>query len=327
MCPLGSESMQVDIDRRTEFEAIVRAYEKAGGDVSKFLDRRIASLIISGDKVVGLNNVPGVELVPRTIENGVHAKMIIKRGTKLAFPIHVCTGYLQRDGYQRVIFDIIVEEDAEAHFVAHCVFPWTEKFTHDALMNVTIKKNAKMSYSDEHYHSDTGTVNLITVSKVIVEENGLYVNRFALTKTRVGKMKLDFSVELGKRAVADMSARVRASHDDVVEIHEKIDLVGTESRGIVSTTVVALDSAKARVVNEAYGRAEFAKGHVKCEEITKGTNVEVSTVPVLKVFNEKAELTHEASIGRINAKQLETLMSKGLNEDEATELIIKGLLG
>jgi Fe-S cluster assembly scaffold protein SufB len=319
--------MRVDVDRRTEFEALVKAYEKAGGDVSKFLDRRIASIIISGDKVVGLNNVPGVELVPHTIEHGVHAKMIIKKGTKLSFPIHVCTGYLQRDGYQKVIFDIVVEEDAEAHFVAHCVFPWTEQFTHDALMNVVIKKNAKMSYSDEHYHSEAGTVNLITVSRVVVEEDGLYVNRFALTKTRVGKMRLDFSVALKDHAVADILARVRASGNDEVDIHEKVDLVGVESRAMLSTIVVALDKAKARVVNEAYGRGEHSKGHVKCEEITKGSDVQVSTVPILKVFNDKAELTHEASIGRVNAKQLETLMSKGLSEDEATELIIKGLLG
>jgi Fe-S cluster assembly scaffold protein SufB len=40
-----------------------------------------------------------------------------------------------------------------------------------------------------------------------------------------------------------------------------------------------------------------------------------------------AKLTHEASIGRINDAQLMQLMAKGLTEEEATELIIKGLLG
>jgi len=46
----------------------------------------------------------------------------------------------------------------------------------------------------------------------------------------------------------------------------------------------------------------------------------------LKITNDLAELTHEASIGRVSEKQLETLMAKGLTEEEATELIIKGLL-
>jgi Fe-S cluster assembly scaffold protein SufB len=49
-------------------------------------------------------------------------------------------------------------------------------------------------------------------------------------------------------------------------------------------------------------------------------------MPELYVKNEKAELTHEASIGRVNVKQMETLMSKGLSEEEATDMIVKGML-
>ena len=63
-----------------------------------------------------------------------------------------------------------------------------------------------------------------------------------------------------------------------------------------------------------------------CEEITKGEEVEVSTTPILKVRNDRSELTHEASIGRVNQKQLETLMAKGLTEEEATDFIIRGLI-
>jgi Fe-S cluster assembly scaffold protein SufB len=42
--------------------------------------------------------------------------------------------------------------------------------------------------------------------------------------------------------------------------------------------------------------------------------------------NESAKLTHEASIGKIDKKQLETLMAKGLTEDEATEVVVQGML-
>nr|WP_232460921.1 SufD family Fe-S cluster assembly protein [Thermococcus gorgonarius] len=54
---------------------------------------------------------------------------------------------------------------------------------------------------------------------------------------------------------------------------------------------------------------------------------DVQTVPLLMVKNDKAELTHEASIGRINEAQFVQLMVKGLTAEEAAELIIKGLLG
>ncbi|WP_206076041.1 SufD family Fe-S cluster assembly protein [Marinitoga lauensis] len=73
-------------------------------------------------------------------------------------------------------------------------------------------------------------------------------------------------------------------------------------------------------------KCPYSKGHIECTEISKGDGVNISTIPILRVKNDLAELTHEASVGRINPQQLETLMAKGLDEDEATELIIKGVL-
>lgn len=46
----------------------------------------------------------------------------------------------------------------------------------------------------------------------------------------------------------------------------------------------------------------------------------------VEVHHPKAHVTHEASIGSLDNKQFETLMSRGLTEDEATDLIIEGLL-
>ncbi|MEN6297605.1 MAG: SufD family Fe-S cluster assembly protein, partial [Rectinema sp.] len=49
-------------------------------------------------------------------------------------------------------------------------------------------------------------------------------------------------------------------------------------------------------------------------------------IPVVQVNNHLAHVTHEAAIGSVDSKQLETLLSRGLTEDEATDLIIQGLL-
>jgi hypothetical protein len=68
------------MDVRKEFETIVKATEKLGTDASKFMDKRIASIIISGDKVIGLNNVPGVNLTHKQIENGVQVDTEIQEG-------------------------------------------------------------------------------------------------------------------------------------------------------------------------------------------------------------------------------------------------------
>ncbi|ACB09653.1 MULTISPECIES: SufB/SufD family protein [Thermotoga] len=313
-------------DYRKEFETLAKAYEKAGGDVSKFLDRRIASIIISGDKVIGLNGVEGVELTPHRIENGVQVDMRIKEGVVVEYPVHVCTGYLEKKGLQRVVFNIRLEKNAKAIFVAHCVFPWTEDFTHDALMNVELEEGAWMEYHDEHMHSETGSINLITRSIARVGEGAVYRNTFTLVKTRIGTLRVFMDASLEKDAVGELYTKVKAIEDDDVEVKEILRLNGMGARGLAKTNAVAIDRAKVSVVNEVYGNAPHTRGHVECLEIAKGDGVDVRALPVLVVKNDSSELTHEASIGRVNAKQLETLMAKGLTEEEATEMIIKGIL-
>ncbi|MFA6754844.1 MAG: SufD family Fe-S cluster assembly protein, partial [Candidatus Dojkabacteria bacterium] len=50
------------------------------------------------------------------------------------------------------------------------------------------------------------------------------------------------------------------------------------------------------------------------------------TVPLLKAQNPSVQLSHEASIGKISKEEIEYLQTKGLNEEEATELIVKGFV-
>lgn len=314
------------MDVRKEFETIVKATEQLGTDASRFLDKRFASIVISGNRVIGLNNVPGLRLVHEPIEHGVKVDIEIDDGAEIPLPVHVCTGYVEKKGYQRIIFNIHVGKRAKVKFVAHCVFPQVEEFTHEAISNVLLEEGAYMEYSDEHYHSDAGTIILKTTTNATVRKNGVYKNEFHLTKTRVGKLDVRMFLTLEEYSVGELVSKVRASKDDEVSINEVVHLNGEAARGLAKTVVVGLERARVNVVNEAYGNAPHSRAHISCEEITKGNEVIVSTTPILKITNDLAELTHEASIGRVNQKQLETLMAKGLTEDEATDLVIKGLL-
>jgi Fe-S cluster assembly scaffold protein SufB len=304
--------MRIAPDYSKEFEKLAEAYEKSGGDTSNLLDKRVASIIISGDKVIGLNNIDGVEIVAGKQELGVWAKIRISKDKKIPMPIHLCTGFLGKEGEQRVNFEFIVEDGATVNFISHCSFPWSTKLTHKMTAIVRIGKNATMTYADAHFHSEEGGVTVISDTHAIVEENGKYKNSFELTRTRVGKLVVKMDVDLKEGAIADLESKVRGRADDDISIKESLGLNGKE--------------AHARIVNEAFGNAPYSKGHIECTEITKGADVDVATLPVLKVTNDLSELTHEASIGRINSRQLDTMMAKGMTEEEATEFIIKGML-
>ncbi|NLO32720.1 MAG: hypothetical protein GX117_05100, partial [Candidatus Hydrogenedentes bacterium] len=65
--------------------------------------------------------------------------------------------------------------------------------------------------------------------------------------------------------------------------------------------------------------------HVDCKEIVLDAAA-ARAVPTVEVRNPSAHITHEAAIGSVSSRQLQALLSRGLDEDEATDLIIEGLL-
>jgi Fe-S cluster assembly scaffold protein SufB len=109
-------------------------------------------------------------------------------------------------------------------------------------------------------------------------------------------------------------------------INESLRLNGEGARGLAKSRIVASDHCVSEVVGEAVGNAAGARGHIDCVEILKGPHARASAVPKLVVVDERAKLTHEAAIGSVDKKQVETLMARGLSEDEAVDVVVKGML-
>jgi len=94
---------------------------------------------------------------------------------------------------------------------------------------------------------------------------------------------------------------------------------------LIKTRVVLKDEAESEVIGETYGNAPYVRGHLDCMEILNGESVG-KAIPIVSVKNEKAKVTHEAAIGSVDKKQMETLMARGLSEEEAIDTIVKGVL-
>ena len=74
-------------------------------------------------------------------------------------------------------------------------------------------------------------------------------------------------------------------------------------------------------------RAEAeAKGHLDCQGLLIDEKAKVSMIPALVCSHKKAQITHEASIGRVSETELNYLMMRGLSEKQALDLIINGFL-
>jgi hypothetical protein len=125
--------------------------------------------------------------------------------------------------------------------------------------------------------------------------------------------------------VVETIAKAYGSGDDAISIKELIRLNGKGARGLTKTRAAVRDQAISEVYTTAEGNAPDAIGHMDCTEIVRN-QAQARNVPIVVVRDERARVTHEAAIGSVGQKELETLMARGLDEEEAVDIIIRGML-
>jgi len=313
-------------DYSKEFEAIVDAYEKSGGNSKQLLDQSFASLVVSGNKVLASNSIPGVHIEGETIPDGVQARIIVDDGVMVRFPVHLCFGVIPKDGIQIIESDYIIGENASVSFLAHCSFPNAIHVKHLMNARIRIGKGASLNYSETHFHGTEGGIEVLPKTVVSIAESGHFKTDFKLVTGRVGKLDLDYTANLDDSAVCEMETKAYGKVDDFIRVKETINLNGRESRGLAKSRIVVSDRSVSEVLGEVIGTGAHSRGHVDCMEIIKGNQARASAIPKLMVVDETAKLTHEAAIGSVDKKQVETLVARGLSEDEAVDVIVKGLL-
>ena len=102
-------------------------------------------------------------------------------------------------------------------------------------------------------------------------------------------------------------------------------LVQRSSRGLIKSRIAVKDNAQSEIINELSVCAPETRGHVDCIEIIRG-NAQAKAIPIVNVTDELGKVTHEAAIGRVDNKQVQVLMARGLEEEKVIDLIVSGLL-
>ena len=308
-----------------DYEMMVDAYKEAGGE-DVFSDSDTAHMVLEQDKVLGKHEVEGLIMDAEKIDdNTVDVKLRVKEGYKIKKPVHMCFGVLPREGLQKIIMDVEIEKDAEIKVMSDCVFPNATKVKHVMEADIHLAENSKYEYEENHFHGDTGGVEVIAKADIIMDEGSELFTLFTLRKGRVGKIDFDYESELAANTKVEMLTRISGYEDDKVKIREAAHLNGYNARGLLDSKIAMVDNAQAEVYNELTASAPEAKGHVDCTEIIKN-NAVARAIPIVEVKHPEAKVTHEAAIGSVDSDQLQTLMARGLDEEEASDLIIQGLL-
>ena len=310
----------------SEQNTIDNLYKPTGINHKEMMhDPEAAHLVVHHNEVLGKKLVPGLNIEIESIEDGINAKISVDEGIKIQKPVHICFGMLPEQGIQRINMDIDIKKDAKVAIQAHCVFPNALDVQHIMNSEINVAEGAEYSYFESHVHSKDGGIKVYPTAKVKLGKHARFKTEFELLKGRVGIIDIDYETTSDDYSVMEMTSRIDGKEDDIIKINETGYLIGKQARGVLTSKIAVRDNAKAEVYNKLIASGEHSIGHVDCKEVIKG-NAVASAFPMVEVKHPKARVTHEASIGSVDNKQLETLMARGLTEEEASDLIIEGLL-
>jgi Fe-S cluster assembly scaffold protein SufB len=308
-----------------DFELMMDAYAMAGGTPEVFKDSNVAHLVVHGNKVIGSHLIDGLVLEPVETESGVQVRLIVKKGIRIARPVHLCFGVMPEEGVQEILMHVELQDGAGLELLAHCVFPNAVKVIHSMAAEIEVGNEASYTYNEVHFHGENGGIEVIPGAKIRMGNNSRLTTRFELLHGRVGRLDLDYDTEVRDGSSVEMTAKVYGSGTDRIRIREAGHLLGEGSRGLIKSRIAVKGEASSEVLSELTAGARGARGHVDCVEIVQGHAV-ATAVPTVRVTHELAKVTHEAAIGRVDQKQVETLMARGLDEEKAIDLVIGGML-
>ncbi len=296
-----------------------------GTDVaSKLHDSDMPKLLLHKNKIVNVKTIPGISINAKETEHGVKAEVRLKRGFKLDKPLYLCFGVLDESFEQNIDMKFIAEENSELKIYAFCTFPRGKRVIHRMKALFELKNHAKLSYHEFHYHGDEGAM-VDTKMNASLAESSNFSTSFTLLYGTVGNLNYYVKGVLGDKAKFVSIAKVKSKKEDLVLVDENAELRGKESATILKSRLIASDKSRAKFIGKVIGIGDNSRGHVDCKEVLIDDGI-AETIPQLKVINRKARLTHEAAIGNVDRKELQTLEARGLSKEEAIDLIIRGML-
>jgi Fe-S cluster assembly scaffold protein SufB len=309
----------------SELDELKRTLPMVGAEPSILDDRGIAHVVGHGHRILSQRTVPGVRVDLEERPDAIAGKISIDAGARISQPIHMCFGLAYATGVQQIKIEMDVEQEAHAHVLAHCLFPFATAGEHRMKAAMTIGPGASLTYTEGHYHGPHGGMQVLPHATIKVGRGARYFSDFSLLSGAVGKLEIDYLVDVEEDGLAELTAKIFGHKNDRINLKEAVTLNGKRSRSLIKTRVVLEDAARAEITGITEAHAAGARGHVDCMEIVQG-QAHASAIPIVRVFHPEAKVTHEAAIGSVDKKELETLMARGLAPEQAIELIVSGIL-
>ena len=248
----------------------------------------------------------------------------IPKGVKLEQPLQSYFRFNAPGAGQFEHTLIIVDEDASLQFIEGCSAPgYNDLNLHAGCVELFVKKNAYLRFSTIENWSKN-MLNLNT-KKCLVEEHGTIDWVMGSFGSKVS-MLYPLSILNGEYARCEMTAISFAGKGQNLDTGLKVVCNAPHTSLVVDSKSISKDGGICTFRSNSLVKknAKKAKLTVSCESLMMDSISRSDTIPVDTIECDDVEFAHEATIGKISDKTIFYLMSRGLTEEEAKALIVRG---
>ena len=220
---------------------------------------------------------------------------------------------------------IIADEGSEIHIVEGCTAPVLIKNSlHVGGTEIFVKKSAKVFLTKLQNWPKYVHTRPLTYARL---EDGARLNLVNIVlgggKTTMEHPRIDIN---GKNAKLDVREVIMSKDKSLVDLGTYVHHNAEDSSSQIISKTLATDNSKAVTRGIIYGHKRGSKGYFSCDSMILGENASAEAYPGLSADLSDLQLSHEASFGKIAEKEIMYLRSRGFNEEEAIELILKGFV-
>ena len=257
------------------------------------------------------------------LENADGYFVRVKSGYHIKSPVQTCMLLNTDKSVQNVHNIVIVEDNASLEMITGCsTAHHADDALHVGVSEMYVGDNSNLTFSMIHsWGKQTG---VRPRTGTIVGKNSNFTNNYVILNP-VGSLQSFPSATLDEGATALYNTMCIAHEGSDIDTGGMVNLNGRYSSAQIMSRSISMGGrmcARGKLV----GNAPDIKAHLECRSIIMKDGGSTSAVPELEAHVADVEMTHEAAVGKIARDQIEYLMSRGLDEDQAVSMIVRGFL-
>jgi Fe-S cluster assembly protein SufB len=221
---------------------------------------------------------------------------------------------------------IIVDEGASVHYVEGCSAPiYTGDSLHSAVVEIVAKRGANVRYSTIQNWSPN-VYNLVTKrARAEAEATVSWIDGNLGSKLT---MKYPSVYLMGPKAHGEVLSVAYAGAGQHQDAGAKMIHAAPETTSLIESKSISKDGGRTtyRGLVRVNPGCHKVKSHVRCDALILDEESRSDTYPYMEIEEQDARIGHEATVSKVGEDQLFYLMARGLNENQATAMIVNGFI-